>query len=89
MTCPRTPTTFAACSPTTACSTEEMRSVTVAGVDALEWDATLGSSGAVRARTVVFERDGVAWRLQFADSSKAFDAHAGDLAQMLRSWQFR
>ena len=69
--------------------TGEMRSVTVAGVDALEWDATLGSSGAVRARTVVFERDGVAWRVQFADSSKAFDAHAGDLAQMLQSWQFR
>jgi len=69
--------------------TEEMRSLTVAGVDAVEWDATLRSSGAVRARTVVFERDGVAWRLQFADSAKAFDAHAGDLAQMLRSWRFR
>jgi hypothetical protein len=24
-----------------------------------------------------------------ADSAKAFDAHAVDLAQMLRSWQFR
>jgi hypothetical protein len=69
--------------------TEEMRAISVAGVDALEWDATLGSSGAVRARTVVFERDGVAWRLQFADSAKAFDTHVGDLAQMLRSWQFR
>jgi hypothetical protein len=69
--------------------TEEMRTITVAGVDALEWDATLGSSGAVRARTVVFEQDGVAWRLQFADSTKAFDTHVGDLAQMLRSWQFR
>jgi len=69
--------------------TVEMRTLTVAGVDALEWDATLGSSGAIRARTVVFERDGVAWRLQFADSAKAFDAHVGDLARMLRSWQFR
>ncbi len=67
----------------------EMRSLTVAGVEALRWDATLGSSGAVKARTVVFERDGIAWRLQFADSSKAFDAHVGDLAQMLRSWRFR
>lgn len=66
----------------------EMRMLTVAGVDALQWDATLGSSGAVRARTVVFERDGIAWRLQFADSAKAFDAHVGDLARMLRSWQF-
>jgi hypothetical protein len=69
--------------------TQEMRSITVAGADALEWDATLRSSGAIKARTVVFERDGVAWRLQFADSAKAFDAHAGDLAQMLRSWRFR
>ena len=69
--------------------TDEMRSLTVAGVDALEWDATLGSSGAIRARTVVFERDGVAWRLQFADPANAFDAHVGDLAQMLRSWRFR
>jgi hypothetical protein len=24
-----------------------------------------------------------------ADSAEAFDAHAGDLAQMLRSWRFR
>ena len=70
-------------------NTQEMRSITVAGVDALQWDATLASSGAVKARTVVFERDGVAWRLQFADSAKAFDAHVGDLAEMLRSWRFR
>ena len=69
--------------------TQEMRSLEVAGVDALEWDATLRSSGAVKARTVVFERDGVAWRLQFADSAKAFDAHVGDLARMLESWRFR
>jgi hypothetical protein len=55
----------------------------------LQWDATLGSSGAVRARTVVFLRDGIAWRLQFADSTKVFDDHVGDLARMLRSWQFR
>jgi hypothetical protein len=70
-------------------NTEEMRTLTVAGVDALRWDATLGSSGAVKARTVVFERDGIAWRLQFADSAKAFEAHVGDLARMLRSWRFR
>ena len=69
--------------------TEEMQSLTVAGVDALEWDATLGTSGAVKARTVVFEREGVAWRLELADSAQAFDAHVADLAQMLRSWQFR
>jgi hypothetical protein len=69
--------------------TEKMRTLTVAGVDALEWDATLGSSGAVRARTVVFERNGVAWRLQLADSTKAFDEHVGDLARMLESWRFR
>lgn len=70
-------------------NTEEMRTLTVAGVDALQWDATLESSGAVRARTVVFERDGIAWRLQFADSAKAFEAHVDDLARMLRSWRFR
>ncbi len=69
--------------------TEEMRSLTVAGVDALQWDATLGSSGTVRARTVIFERDGIAWRLEFADSAEAFDAHVGDLDLMLRSWRFR
>jgi hypothetical protein len=68
---------------------EEVRTLTVAGVDALRWDATLGSSGAVRARTIVFLRDGIAWRLQFADSAEAFDAHVDDLARMLRSWQFR
>lgn len=66
-----------------------IRSLTVAGVDALWWDATLRASGAVRARTVVFERDGVAWRLQFADNAETFDAHAGDLATILRSWRFR
>jgi hypothetical protein len=70
-------------------NTEEMRALTVAGVDALQWDATLASSGAVQARTVVFERDGIAWRLQFADSAKAFDEYVDDLALMLRSWRFR
>ncbi len=66
-----------------------MRTLTVAGVDALQWDATLGASGAVKARTVVFERDGIAWRLQFADPAKAFEADVGDLARMLGSWRFR
>jgi hypothetical protein len=69
--------------------TEEMRALTVAGVDALQWDATLGSSKTVRARTVVFRRDGIAWRLQFADSTEAFEANVDDLTRMLRSWQFR
>ena len=45
--------------------------------------------GTVRARTVIFERDGIAWRLEFADSAQAFDAHVGDLGLMLRSWRFR
>jgi hypothetical protein len=69
--------------------TEDTRALTVAGVDALQWDATLGPSGAVKARTVVFERDGIAWRLQFADSAKAFEAHVHDFDLMLRSWHFR
>jgi hypothetical protein len=70
-------------------ATEEVRTLNVAGVDALQWDATLGPSGAVRSRTVVFERDGIAWQLQFADSAEAFGNHVDDLALMLRSWHFR
>jgi hypothetical protein len=66
------------------------RSLVVAGVDALEWDATLrSSSGAILSRTVIFERDGVAWRVEFADTAGAFDVHVGDLARMLGSWRFR
>ncbi len=69
---------------------EGIRSLTVAGVDALRWDATLGSSGDITARTVVFARDGIAWRLQFADSPRMRSTSiVGDLARMLRSWQFR
>jgi hypothetical protein len=45
---------------------EQIHTLTVAGVDALRWDATLGASEDVSSRTVVFARDGVAWRLQFA-----------------------
>ena len=70
--------------------TEAVRSLVVAGVDALQWDATLrSSSDSITSRTVVFERDGVAWRVEFADATRAFDAHVGDLVQMLSSWQFR
>jgi hypothetical protein len=68
---------------------EQVRTLTVAGVDALRWDATLGASGAIRARTVVFARDGVAWRVQFADATEAFDESVGDLHRMLGTWQFR
>jgi hypothetical protein len=68
---------------------ERIRTLTVAGVDALRWDATLGASGDVTARTVVFARDGIAWRLQFADASDAFDESVADLDRMLGSWRFR
>jgi hypothetical protein len=68
---------------------ERIRTLTVAGVDAMRWDATLGASGAIRARTVVFARDGVAWRLQFADTTESFDKSVGDLDRMLGTWQFR
>ena len=68
---------------------ERIRSLTVAGVDALRWDATLGASGDITARTVVFARDGIAWRLQFADATEAFDESVGDLDRMLGTWQFR
>ncbi len=67
-----------------------VRSLVVAGVDALEWDAILrSSSDPITTRTVVFERAGVVWRVQFADVAKAFDAHVGDLVRMLGSWHFR
>jgi hypothetical protein len=68
---------------------EQVRPLTVAGVDALRWDATLGASGAITARTVVFARDGVAWRVQFADATDAFDESVRDLDRMLGTWQFR
>ena len=62
----------------------------VDGVDAREWDATLSSgSQTIRARTIVFERDGVAWRVQFADTDAAFDGHVAGLSAMLASWRFR
>ena len=66
-----------------------IRTFTVAGVDALRWDATLGASGDITARTVVFARDGIAWRLQFADATEVFDQSVGDLDRMLGTWQFR
>ena len=69
--------------------TGAFRSLMVAGVDALEWDATLrSSSDPITTRTVVFEQAGVAWRVEFADAAGAFDAHVGDLARMLSSWRF-
>jgi len=69
--------------------TGAFRSLMVAGVDALEWDATLrSSSDPITTRTVVFERSGVAWRVEFADTAGEFDVHVGDLARMLSSWRF-
>jgi hypothetical protein len=68
---------------------EGIRTLRVAGLDALRWDATLGASGDITARTVVFARDGVAWRLQFADATEEFEESVGDLDRMLDTWQFR
>lgn len=68
---------------------EQIRTLTVAGVDALRWDATLGASGDITTRTIVFARDGIAWRLQFADVTDAFDESVADLDRMLGSWRFR
>jgi hypothetical protein len=68
----------------------EVTTVRVAGMAALRWDADLGSApDAIRARTVVFEVDGVAWRVQFADDADAFEQHLADLGAILRSWRFR
>jgi hypothetical protein len=68
---------------------EEIQPLMVAGVDALRWDATLGASGDITARTVVFTRNGIAWRLQFADRTEMFDENVFDLDLMLRTWRFR
>ena len=37
----------------------------------------------------MFARDGIAWRLQFADTTDAFDESVADLDRMLGSWRFR
>ncbi len=71
-------------------TTGDIRSTQVDGVSARGWDATLRSgSGAIRSRTVVFERDGVVWRVQFADTGRTFDDHVGGLSGILASWRFR
>jgi hypothetical protein len=68
---------------------ERIRTLTVAGVDALRWDATLGASGDITTRTIVFARDGIVWRLQFADVTDAFNESVADLDRMLGTWRFR
>ena len=66
-----------------------VRSTAVDGVPARIWDASSATtSQTIESRTVVFERDGIAWRVQFADSSDAFDQHVADLARILGSWHF-
>ncbi len=68
----------------------DVRQTQVDGVEARRWDATLaGGAGTIRARTLVFERDGIAWRIQFADTSSTFDEHVADLSRILESWRFR
>ena len=64
-------------------------SIDVDGVPASVWDASIAStSETIESRNVVFERDGVAWRVQFADSADGFDQHVADLARILDSWHF-
>jgi hypothetical protein len=61
----------------------------VAGVRARQWDsATTTDAGSYRVRDVVFVHDGIAWRLQFADATEAFDEGTRDLVRILRSWRF-
>jgi hypothetical protein len=61
----------------------------VDGVKAVEWDATLNTgSGAIHDRTIVFERAGFAWRVEFADMAESFDRDVADLGRILRSWHF-
>jgi hypothetical protein len=69
--------------------TGAVTSITVDGVQARVWDASIATTTqSIGSRTVVFERDGFAWRVQFADSADAFDTHVADLARILGSWHF-
>jgi len=69
--------------------TGNVTSTAVDAVPARVWDASIATtSQSIDARTVVFERDGIAWRVQFADSADAFDGDVADLGRMLASWHF-
>lgn len=59
------------------------------GVEALAFDATLaGPDGDVRSRDVLFEREGVAWRVTLADEQVGFEASTERLGELLESWRF-
>ncbi|HEX7248249.1 MAG TPA: hypothetical protein VF351_09145 [Actinomycetota bacterium] len=61
----------------------------VDGVDALTFDATLaGPDGDVRSREVLFEREGIAWRVTLADEQMGFEASTQRLGELLESWRF-
>jgi hypothetical protein len=61
----------------------------VGGVPAMTWEVVVSSeAGATRMREVVFVREATAWRVQFADTSGGFEAHAPAFQQMLSSWDF-
>ena len=63
-----------------------VRSSTVAGAAARQWDAS--SFGSIASRDVVFARNGIVWRIQFADSQSSFDRDVTALASIVRSWRF-
>ena len=61
----------------------------VGGVPAMTWEVVVSSeAGATRMSEVVFVREATAWRVQFADTSGAFEAHSPAFQQMLSSWHF-
>jgi hypothetical protein len=61
----------------------------VDGVEALVFDATLaGPDGDVRSREVLFQREGIAWRVTLADEQVSFEASARRLDEMTASWRF-
>lgn len=61
----------------------------VDGVEALVFDATLaGPDGDVRSREVLFELEGIAWRVTLADERVGFEASTQRLRQLLESWRF-
>ncbi len=65
--------------------------VTVDGAEGFAWDIayTSGAGQDYAAREVVVVRDHFGWRLMLNDTASAFDHHAAQFDQMVRSFRFR
>ena len=64
--------------------------VTIDGVQATWWDAVTRSplGDETRLRDVVMVREGIAWRVQFADDGEGFEEHVAAFDALMRSWRF-